>query len=514
MSRKKGNNYNGAKKRKKREKKRQSSFWIILQALVSLLFFGVIVLLDMFPVKYLLMLAVVLFLLWSITLNLQTAHRTTRGFGKILSLLLVVILAAGSYYVIKTNDMIGMITSGGHKTQMIAVAVLEEDEAQTLQDASEYLFGLRVEENGGMEEALLAVEEELGADIETTVYDSIEEQAAALCEGEVGAIIYNEAYLSQLEKVLDEYGESIRVIYRETIRVEMNFGGADSNITKEPFTIYISGTDVYVDPETGEEINSSGETGTPRSDVNILAVVNPTTQQILLVTTPRDYYVPIPGVSGGMPDKLTHAGLYGIDASMATLAELYETDINYYARMNFNALIDIVDILGGIDVYSDCEFTTSQEASGDDTFTVTEGYNHLNGERALAFSRERQNLAEGDIQRGRNQQAVITAMLKKMLSPTMLVKANSVMETIGDNAETNLTKQQINGLIKYQLGTNAKWSIKSVSATGVPEDAYCYSLGDTLVNVIEPDYDVINEIIREVNVVEEGGILEDAESLQ
>ena len=293
----------------------------------------------------------------------------------------------------------------------------------------------------------------------------------------------------------------------------MDFGETDRNITKEPFTVYLSGIDVYVDSDTGEAVNSSGETGQGRSDVNILAVVNPTTQQILLITTPRDYYVNIPGVSGGTPDKLTHAGLYGIDASMATLSELYETDIKYYARMNFNALIDIVDILGGIDVYSNYEFTTSHEASGDDIFTVTEGYNHLNGSRALAFSRERQNLAEGDIQRGRNQQAVITAMIKKMLSPTILVKANNVIEAIGDNAETNLTKQQINGLIKYQLGTNAKWSIKSVSATGEPMDAYCYSLGNTLVNVINPDYDVINEIIQEVNVVEEGGLLEGAESL-
>ena len=223
MSGKKRNNYKGANKGRIARNKRQSKFWIIIQGIASLIFFGVFILLDMFPVKYLLMLAVILFLLWSIALNLQTAHRKTKGFGKILSLLLTVILAAGSYYVIKTNDMIDMIANGGHKTQMIAVAVLKDDEAQTLQDASGYLFGLRVEENGGMEETLLAVEKEMGADIETTVYDSVEEQAEALCEGEVGAIVYNEAYLSQLEKVLNEYGESIRVIYREKIRVEMDF---------------------------------------------------------------------------------------------------------------------------------------------------------------------------------------------------------------------------------------------------------------------------------------------------
>lgn len=507
------NNYQG-ERRKKGKNPRRSFFLPIVQALASLMFFGVIILLDIFPIKYLLMLAIILFMLWSLTLNLQIAHRATRGLGRILSLLLTVVLLAGGYYVVKTNDMIGMIAGGSHKTQMIAVAVLEEDSAQNLTDAAGYTFGLRPEEGGGMEEALLAVEKELGADIATTVFDSVEEQAVALCEGNAGAIIYNEAYLSQVERVLREYGKSIRVIYRGTVRVEMDFGGSDSNITKEPFCVYISGIDVFVDPQTGEAVNSSGETGQGRSDVNILAVVNPTTQQILLVTTPRDYYVSIPGVSGGEPDKLTHAGLYGIDASMATLEELYETEINYYARMNFNALIDIVDILGGIDVYSEYEFTTGWDSSGNDTFTVTEGYNHLNGVRALAFSRERQNLAEGDMQRGRNQQAVITAMLKKMVSPTMLVKANSVMETIGDNAETNLSKQQINGLIKYQLGSNPKWSIKSVSADGTPMDAYCYSLGDTLVNVIEPNDESVNEIIREINIVEEGGVLEGAEPLQ
>ena len=513
MPGRKRNDYQGVR-RKKGKQARRSFFLAVLQALASLVFFSVIILLDIFPMKYLLMLAIVLILLWSLALNLQIAHRVTRGFGKLLSLMLTFALAVGSYYVVKTNDMIGMIAGGGHKTQMIAVAVLEDDDAQTLEDAAGYTFGLHLEEGGGMEEALLAVEKELGADIATIAMDSVEEQAEALCVENVGAIIYNEAYLSQVERVLREYVKSIRVIYRETVRVEMDFGGSDSNITKEPFSVYISGIDVFVDSRTGEAVNSSGETGQARSDVNILAVVNPTTQQILLVTTPRDYYVSIPGVSGGEPDKLTHAGLYGIDASMATLEELYETEINYYARMNFNALIDIVDILGGIDVYSELEFTTGWDSSGNDTFTVTEGYNHLNGAQALAFSRERQNLAEGDFQRGRNQQAVITAMLKKMVSPTMLVKANGVMETIGDNAETNFTKQQINGLIKYQLGSNPKWAIKSISAEGTPMDAYCYSLGDTLVNVIEPDEESVSEIIREINVVEEGGILEGAQPLQ
>ena len=282
----------------------------------------------------------------------------------------------------------------------------------------------------------------------------------------------------------------------------MNFGGnaSDDSLTKEPFTVYISGIDVYGDVSQ-----------TSRSDVNIIAVVNPNTHQILLVTTPRDYYVEIPGVSEGQEDKLTHAGIYGIDASMATLGALYETDINYYVRLNFTSLIDIVDILGGVDVYSDMAFSTGWESGYE--MDVQEGWNHFNGEQALAFSRERKNLPDGDNQRGIHQQAVITAMLKKVLSPTMLLKANSILNQVSQDVETNVSQAQLNSLIKYQLGSNAKWSIRSVAATGTASREYCYSSGDTSLYVTIPDYDVVNDIIDLVNVVEEGGTLEDTEEL-
>lgn len=226
--------------------------------------------------------------------------------------------------------------------------------------------------------------------------------------------------------------------------------------------MYISGLDVY------EDTVDQGQ----RSDVNIIAVVNPQTHQILLVTTPRDYYVTIPGVSEGMYDKLTHAGSYGIDTSMATLGELYETEINYYAQLNFTALIEIVDILGGLDVESEYAFTTSEDSGY--VMDVQEGTNHFNGVQALAFARERQNVEGGDLQRGKDQQAVITAMIKKMLSPTMLLKANSILETVGRNVETNVSQEQINALIRYQLSKNPQWSILSLSAEGETGEDACY----------------------------------------
>ena len=331
--------------------------------------------------------------------------------------------------------------------------------------------------------------------------DSVQAQAQNLLDGEVDAIIYNEAYTELMDSAVNGYSNDIRIIYEMSIRVELDFGSSSgSSLTKEPFTVYISGNDEY------GEMSEAG-----RSDVNIMAVVNPKTHQILLVTTPRDYYVEIPGHSEGQKDKLTHAGLYGIDASMATLSQLYETDINYFVRLNFTSLIDIVDILGGVDVYSELAFTTGEESGA--IVEVQEGYNHFDGEQALAFSRERHNLADGDNQRGKNQQAVITAMLKKVLSPTLLLKANSILNQISQDVQTNVSQSQINSLIRYQLNTNTKWNIKSVAAEGTGAQDYCYSSGSELLYVTVPDETSVNKIIDLVNVVEEGGTLPDTEKL-
>ena len=162
-------------------------------------------------------------------------------------------------------------------------------------------------------------------------------------------------------------------------------------------------------------------------------------------------------------------------------------------------------------MYSELAFTTGDESGC--IVDVQKGYNHFNGEQALAFSRERHNLADGDNQRGKNQQAVITAMLKKALSPTLLLKANGILNQISKDVQTNVSQSQINSLIRYQLNTNAKWTIKSVAAEGTGAQDYCYSAGSELLYVTVPDYTSINEIIDLVNVVEEGGTLTDTEKL-
>ena len=291
-------------------------------------------------------------------------------------------------------------------------------------------------------------------------------------------------------------------IVRELSRVPSNFRSVDTiqHFLEEQDIPGISG----IDTRGSEIINT-------RSDVNIIAVVNPTTHQILLITTPRDYYIPIPGISDGMNDKLTHAGTYGIDVSMETLGALYETDINYYVRLNFSSLIEIVDILGGVDVYSEYAFTTGWESGYE--MEVQQGINHFDGKQALAFSRERHALEGGDNQRGKNQQAVITAMLKKVLSPTMLLKANSIINQVSQDVETNISQGQLNSLVKSQLKSGAKWTIQSVAASGTDGEDYCYSVPDMPLYVLYPDEEVVNSIVELANIVEEGGSLESGEAL-
>lgn len=264
------------------------------------------------------------------------------------------------------------------------------------------------------------------------------------------------------------------------------------DVTGQPFNVYISGIDVY-----GEIRQDS------RSDVNLIATVNPNTHKILLVTTPRDYYVPIPGISEGQNDKLTHAGIYGIDASVATLENLYETDIPFYLRVNFTSVEEIVDVMGGVDVESELAFKTGKESGA--IVEVQEGKNHFNGKEALAFVRERHALADGDNQRGKNQQALLTGLIKKAMSPMIIFRANGMINSVVGNAETNMSEAQIKSLVRMQIGDMKGWEIESVAATGDDSgQQYCYSHSGGPLYVTVPNWDSVNEIIRKIQAFGDG----------
>ncbi|MCI8708423.1 MAG: LCP family protein [Dorea sp.] len=259
-------------------------------------------------------------------------------------------------------------------------------------------------------------------------------------------------------------------------------GKPSYSVTEQPFNVYISGIDVYGDIDQES-----------RSDVNLIATINPKENKILLTTTPRDYYVPIPGVSGGERDKLTHAGNYGVGTSMETLEELYNTEIPFYVRVNFTSVEEIVDVMGGVDVESELAFQTGKEAG--EIVDVKEGKNHFNGKQALAFVRERKALAAGDNQRGKNQQALLAALIKKCMSPMILRYANGMINSVAGNAETNLSENQIKSLIQMQIGGMKGWEIESVAASGDDSGKkYCYSYRGGPLYVTVPDEGSVEEI--------------------
>ena len=258
--------------------------------------------------------------------------------------------------------------------------------------------------------------------------------------------------------------------------------GAEANkITKEPFVIYLSGVD------TRGELTEKA-----RSDVNILAVVNPQTKQVALINTPRDYYVDLAGTNS--KDKLTHAGLYGVETSMATLGNLYGVNVDQYLRINFAGFISIIDAVGGVDVYSDQAFTSVGSPGYYDPTTFAEGWNHLDGKSALAFARERHAFASGDIQRGINQMKVIDAMMNKIKSPTVLMNFSKLMDAVSDCFVTSLSQEQISALVRMQLASLSDWDIQSYAVTGTSgKSSQCYSAKGQSLYVMKPDENSVNQ---------------------
>lgn len=398
--------------------------------------------------------AVLLVFLLLVYLLVRKARKKIRFIiGVVLSVLILAVLGTGSLYIYKTVSALDTITGVNKDVTKINVYVKEDDPAQKLADASGYTFGILSElDRDNTDQALQQMYYELGSDVQTNEYSGLSELADSLNNGTTGAIILNQAYLDVLDEMdnYSSFSSQLReiaslqvetVVQRKTPQVTEATGSttetsdnssADAAVTDEVYTIYVSGIDTR-----GEMTASS------RSDVNIILTVNTRTKQILMISTPRDYFVPL-SISNGVPDKLTHAGIYGVNVSMDTLNMLYDININYYFRLNFAGFEKIIDALGGITVNSDYEFD-SQNTKG---YHFNKGENHLNGEQALVFTRERYAFKEGDRQRGRDQMAVIQGVVDKATQPAFLKNYLSVMDSLDGCFETNVPYDIIASLVR------------------------------------------------------------------
>ena len=265
-------------------------------------------------------------------------------------------------------------------------------------------------------------------------------------------------------------------------------------IDNAPFVVYISGSDTR-----------SKKFRISRSDVNILGIVNPVTKQVLLINTPRDSYVPNP-VGNGKRDKLTNCGLYGVDCSMEVLGTLYDLKVDYYCQINFTGFKKLIDAVGGVTVYSDQSFSTIKD------MYIRKGENHLNGEEALAFARERYHVKGGDRGRGKNQMKVIEALIKKLTEGTTIIsKYSSILDSLTGLFRTNVTMEEIGTLVKMQLGDMASWNIKTFSVTGEGGSNKTYSSPGHNAYVMYLDEKIVSYATMLADRVIAGDILTEAD---
>ena len=433
----------------------------IIQSVITLIFLAIIINLGIIPSKYFIPMTVILLLLLGFTFYSQLSLRKSK-FGKFLSIFICLILALGCYYLIKTQSLLIDISSKNTKIDDVSIIVLKEDPAQSINDTADYLFGIQeVLDRENTDKTIEKINGDLGIEMKIKAYSDLSLQVEALYGGEVDAIILNEAYRDTIKETYKDFDERTKVLTSHQIEIPVEIEPSDKEVTLEPFNVYISGIDTYGPIRR-----------TSRSDVNIIATVNPKTKRILLTTTPRDFYVPFP-ITGGVRDKLTHAGVYGIDVSIGTLEDLYDIEIDYYVRVNFDSLIKMVDALGGIDVDSEYAFKSGG-------YSFNKGINQLNGAQALAFSRERYAFASGDNQRGKNQMAVIKGMIEKAMSPAIITNYSKILDGLSESFETNMSPNDMTSLIRMQIDDMSPWDIKSNNVTGKGAMKTTYTIGSKI----------------------------------
>ena len=311
------------------------------------------------------------------------------------------------------------------------------------------------------------------------------ELADSLRDDTIPAIIINESYLDVLEEVegYETFADEIKYIDEFNIETDVKTDPDAKNT--DVFLVYISGIDTF-----GDVVNTS------RSDVNILAAVNTKTRKIQLVSTPRDYYVRIP-VSGDARDKLTHAGLYGIQSSIGAVEGIYGKKVDYYVRMNFTGFETIIDAIGGIDVDSDEEFTVTGGG-----YHFNKGINHMSGIEALAFARERKAFASGDNQRGKDQMKVITATIQKLTSSReVLINYNTLFNKVSDSFQTNMPERIFYKIVNAQLSDNKGWDVQSYAVTGQGSTAQTFSMPNRNLYVMLPDESTVSEAKQKLDSV-------------
>lgn len=480
---------NGKAKMLKRLMKRKVGLAILsVQALLTIILTILLIKVKLLKPLYIAAIFAVLLIFLLLMVIGQSSKGKTHYPLKVVSSLICILLFAGCFYTYQGFDTLKKVTNSKVTDEFQAI-VLVDNPAETVKDVKDDEFGIDITQKGAAFDAVKTeIEKEIGQAIATKEYVDSPSLVDALYDKDCNVIILNSAVLSDVEENHPDFAKETKVIGTFEHVTETENLDKVENITQEPFSIFLSGIDTY-----GDISNKS------RSDVNIIATVNPKTKEILLTSTPRDYFVQTT-VSGTLYDKLTHAGLYGVDCSVGTLEKLYGVDINYYAKVNFTGFETIIDALGGVTVQSDYTFTAQHGEQ------FVEGNNSVDGKKALAFVRERHAFPSGDLQRNKNQQALIKAVIQKAASPAILTGFSDILNAVKDSVVTNLTYDEISALVKMQLDDGSSWHISTFGVSGKGGKSTTYSNQKKAGYVMYINEELVKEASGYINQVINGQV--------
>lgn len=395
----------------------------------------------------------------------------------IISTVIMIISILGIYYLSSTINFIDNFGNTKKEYDYYYVVVMKDSKYNTISDLKGKLIGTADEINTD-------VLDKIKINYEKKVYETNNGLVSSLYSKKIDAIIISDIEEYSFEGEDDSFTKKVRVIKTIKLPKDDVVEKSDKKIVDEPFILYVSGID------TNGAISKVS-----RSDVNIIITVNPTTRQVLLTSIPRDYYVQLHGTTG-VKDKLTHAGIYGINKSITTIEDLLQINIDYYARVNFDTVVNLVDQIGGISIYSDQNLSFCN---------IKKGYNNVDGKCALRFARERHSYQTGDRHRGENQEEVIKAIISKVQSSSsILTKYSSILNNLKNNFETNASDDVVKEFIKHQMKDMKSWHVESLNLNGYDSQNYTYSMGSAMLYVMEPDMNTVNKAKDVINKIING----------
>lgn len=451
---------------------------------------------NVLPTK-LLFLITIIFVLLDAIFALLLCYYTRAVVSKIICVVITLVLIFGScmggFYISKTGSLLTSITNvTKHAKNTVSVVVKQSSDIKNKSQLNGLSVGtLRTIGTQGSSKALKELSKD-GILMNQSEYDSLSAMLEAFYKGEVDSIIINESSRSQIldmESYAD-FDNNTRVVYQTSYKVEnTDKANAVTDITSKPFNVLISGSD------TRGGFDENG-----RSDVIMVATINPKTSTILLTSVPRDFYVTTAcdaadGCMQGALDKITHTGIHGTNTTKRTVEQLLGVEINYTFKVGFDTVTDLVDALGGVDVYVEPGYAVTNQY-----FSVHEGTNHLDGEHALAYARERYSYTEGDRQRTKNQQQVLMGIVNEATKPSVITKYASIMDAMANTFSTTMSNEEISDLIKYQINNNPKWKMEQYMVDGTGDTLMCAELGDAA-SVMVPDQSTVKMAKDKINAV-------------